>query len=50
MGTSKERWIAGELQMVRGVDQDGNDAVGRFADRRSDPSNLGMGSARGGPE
>ena len=30
-----------------GVDQDGNNAAGRFGDR---PSNLNMGSARGGSE
>jgi hypothetical protein len=33
-----------------GVDQDGNNAGGRFGDRPSNPSNLGMGSARGGSE
>ena len=33
-----------------GVDQDGNNAGGRFRDRPSNPSNLGMGSARGGSE
>ena len=33
-----------------GVDQDGNNAAGRFGDRPSNPSNLGMGSARGGSE
>ena len=50
MGAKKERWISRELRTFRIVYQDGNKLAGRFADRPSDPSNLGMGSARGGSE
>ena len=50
MGANKERWISGELWMVIGVDQDGNNSAGRFSYRPSDPSNLDMGSACGGSE
>ena len=50
MGAKNERWIVGKLQTVRGVDQDGNNAAGRFANRFSDSRNLDMISARGGLE